>query len=101
MEPTGILQYLNAATGVDYTLEELMQAGERIINAERQFLVKAGFSRKNDSLPRRLLQTPMPKGPAKGNVCHLKPMLDEYYKERNWTNDGVPTKAALEKLGLV
>ena len=101
VEPTGILKYLNAATGADYTLEELMQAGERIINAERQFLVKAGFSRKNDSLPQRLLQTPMPKGPAKGNVCHLKPMLDEYYKERNWTNDGVPTKAALEKLGLV
>lgn len=100
VQPTGILQYLNAATGADYTLEELMQAGERIINAERQFLVKAGFSRKNDSLPQRLLQTPMPKGPAKGNVCHLQPMLDEYYKKRNWTNDGVPTKEALEKLGL-
>ncbi len=101
VEPTGILQYLNAATGADYTLEELMQAGERIINAERQFLVKAGFSRKNDSLPRRLLQTPMPKGPAKGNVCHLEPMLDDYYKKRNWTEDGVPSKTALKKLGLL
>jgi aldehyde:ferredoxin oxidoreductase len=100
VEPTGILQYLNAATGADYTLEELMHAGERIINAERQFLVKAGFSRKNDSLPQRLIETPMPKGPAKGNVCHLQPMLDEYYKKRNWTNNGVPTKEALEKLGL-
>jgi aldehyde:ferredoxin oxidoreductase len=30
--PVGILEYLNAATGADYTLEELMQAGERIIN---------------------------------------------------------------------
>ncbi|MEN8212523.1 MAG: aldehyde ferredoxin oxidoreductase family protein [Thermodesulfobacteriota bacterium] len=101
VEPTGILEYLNAATGADYTLEELMQAGERIINAERQFLTKAGFTRKNDSLPQRLTQTPMPKGPAKGKVCHLDSMLDEYYQIRDWTNDGVPTKAALEKLGLV
>ena len=33
--PTGILEYVNAATGVNYSLEELMNAGERIINAER------------------------------------------------------------------
>jgi aldehyde:ferredoxin oxidoreductase len=36
--PVGILEYLNAATGAGYTLEELKQAGERVINAERMFL---------------------------------------------------------------
>jgi len=101
VEPTGILEYINAATGANYTLEELMLAGKRIINAERQFLVKAGFSRKDDSLPERLTKTPMPKGPAKGMVCHLDGMLDEYYKIRNWNQDGVPEQAELEKLGLL
>ncbi|MBL0714448.1 MAG: aldehyde ferredoxin oxidoreductase family protein, partial [Desulfosarcina sp.] len=48
--PTGILEYLNAATGADYTLEELIAAGERIITAERRFLTQAGFSRKDDAL---------------------------------------------------
>ena len=33
MAPVGILEYLNAATGAGYTLQELMQAGERIITA--------------------------------------------------------------------
>lgn len=98
--PVGILEYLNAATGADYTLAELMRAGERIINAERLFLTRAGFDRKDDSLPERLTRTPMPEGPAKGRVCHLDKMLDEYYRVQEWTEDGVPTKAVLERLGL-
>lgn len=98
--PVGILEYLNAATGVDYTLEELMQAGERIINAERQFLIRAGFTRKDDSLPERLTKTPAPTGPAKGLVCHLDEMLDEYYQVRGWTENGLPGKEVLDRLGL-
>lgn len=98
--PVGILEYMNAATGADYTLEELMKAGERIINAERLFLVKAGFTRKDDSLPKRLTEMPAPTGPAKGMICHLDEMLDEYYKARNWTEDGIPKKELLDKLCL-
>jgi len=99
--PVGILEYLNAATGADYTLEELMQAGERIINAERLFLNQAGFTRKDDSLPDRLTKTPAPTGPAKGLVCQLDKMLDDYYEVQGWTDDGIPKKEILEKLGLV
>jgi aldehyde:ferredoxin oxidoreductase len=99
--PVGILEYMNAATGADYTLEELMQAGERIINAERLFLTRAGFSRKDDSLPSRLTQTPAPTGPAKGLVCRLDKMLDEYYRVQGWTGNGIPKKHVLDRLGLI
>jgi aldehyde:ferredoxin oxidoreductase len=98
--PVGILAYLNAATGADYTLEELMQASERIITAERQFLVSAGMSRKDDALPQRLTRDPMPAGPAEGMVCHLEEMLDEYYREQGWTDEGIPTPERLASLGL-
>jgi len=98
--PVGILEYINASTGADYTLEELMQAGERIINAERMFLVKAGFSRKDDSLPKRLTEEPAPTGPAKGMVCHLQQMLEEYYQVQGWTEDGAPSEKVLNRLGL-
>ena len=100
VKPTGILAYLNAATGADYTLEELMAAGERIINAERQFLVKAGFARKDDPLPSRLTKEPTPTGPAKGSVCHLEEMLDEYYQVRGWSQDGIPSEKKLTELEL-
>ena len=98
--PTGIMDYLNGATGAGYTLESLTRAAERIINAERLFLVKAGFSRKDDSLPPRLTQEPMPSGPARGMVCHLSEMLDEYYEVQGWSNDGIPTEKRLRELGL-
>ncbi len=100
VKPTGILEYLNAATGSEYSLEELMKAGERIINAERQFLVNAGFSRREDSLPPRLTREPAPTGPAKGSVCHLEEMLDDYYQAQNWTSDGIPTEKRLKELDL-
>ncbi len=99
--PTGVLEYMNAVTGADYTLQELSEAGQRIINAERMYLVKAGFSRKDDSLPRRLTEEPLPAGPAEGHVCHLEEMLDEYYQVRDWTPDGIPTTEKLVSLGLI
>jgi aldehyde:ferredoxin oxidoreductase len=98
--PTGILEYLNAATGAGYTLEALTRAGERIITAERRYLTRAGFSRKDDALPSRLTTEPLPDGPAKGMVCHLEEMLDEYYREQNWSADGIPTAERLAQLGL-
>ena len=42
IRPEGIRELLNAATGTTYTIEELVKVGERIFNAERLFLAKAG-----------------------------------------------------------
>jgi aldehyde:ferredoxin oxidoreductase len=98
--PVGILEYLNKATEANYTLDELQKAGERIINAERIFLTKAGFSRKDDALPSRLTEEPMPMGPSQNNVCHLEEMLDEYYQVQGWSSDGKPTPERLKELGL-
>jgi aldehyde:ferredoxin oxidoreductase len=98
--PEGILELLNAATGARYSLEELEQAGERIFNAERLFLVRAGFSRKDDALPPRITSEPLAEGPARGMVCHLDEMLTAYYDVRGWSQDGVPTQGKLEALGL-
>ena len=64
--PDGILEYLNAATGAEYSLAELMKAGERTLNAERVFLIRAGFGRKDDSLPERLTGEPFTAGPSQG-----------------------------------
>lgn len=98
--PDGILEYLNAVTGAEYTLDELVKAGERILNAERMFLLKAGFSNRDDALPNRLTHEPLPEGPAKGRVVHLEQMLKEYYQERGWSREGIPTETKLKELGL-
>ncbi len=100
IRPEGIMKLLNAATGTDYDMDTLMQAAERIFNAERLFLCKAGFSAKDDTLPMRIVKEPLPDGPAKGHVCELDKMLPIYYRVRAWQSDGWPTPEKLKELGL-
>jgi aldehyde:ferredoxin oxidoreductase len=92
---------LETATGVDLGGHEgFMRTGERIFNLERLFNLKAGFTGKDDTLPKRMLKEPMPEGPAKGQVVPLDKMLPEYYRLRGWDSNGVPTPEKLKELGL-
>ncbi|MCU0559586.1 MAG: aldehyde ferredoxin oxidoreductase family protein [Desulfobacterales bacterium] len=101
VKPVGITELLNAATGAGYTPEEVERAGERIFNAERLFLLAAGFTRGDDRLPPRIVSEPMPSGPAKGMVCRLEEMLGPYYELRGWSAGGGPCEAKLKELGLL
>ncbi len=98
--PFGIAELLNAATGTNYDAEGLLRAGERIFNAERLFLIRAGFTKDDDTLPKRIVAEPLPDGPGKGHVCELDKMLPPYYELRGWTRDGVPTEETLTSLGI-
>lgn len=92
--------FLRYATGVDYTDETTMLVGERIWNLERTFNLKAGHTEKDDYLPERLLEEPVLKDEAEGQVARLGEMLPEYYKLRGWDENGVPTSEKLAQLGL-
>jgi aldehyde:ferredoxin oxidoreductase len=91
---------LQAACGEQYTTEELEKIGERIWNMEREFNNAAGFTKADDSLPKRLLTEAAKTGPAKGKVNMLAEMLPKYYAARGWDSEGVPTSATRERLGL-
>jgi len=91
---------LAAACTDEFTLEELNKIGERIWNMEREFNLRAGFTAKDDTLPKRLLTEPARTGPAKGLVNGLPRMLPEYYKVRGWDSDGRPTAQTRARLGL-
>ena len=95
-----IAAQLRTATGLNISDDEYLLAGERIWNLERLFNLKAGFSKKDDTLPPRLLKDPMPGGPHKGRVVELDKMLPEYYRLRGWNEEGVPTQERLQQLGL-
>ncbi|BAA30116.1 aldehyde ferredoxin oxidoreductase [Pyrococcus horikoshii] len=92
---------LNAALGWDFSTDDYLKIGERIWNAERLFNLKAGLDPlKEDTLPKRFLEEPMPEGPNKGHVVRLKEMLPRYYKLRGWTEDGRIPEEKLKELGL-
>jgi len=98
--PSRLEKIMNLATGAEYTPDSLIEAGERIFNTERLFLTKAGFSRKDDTLPKRMLEEPLTEGGGKGNVCELDQMLPEYYNLRGWDQNGIPTDEKLKQLGI-
>jgi aldehyde:ferredoxin oxidoreductase len=91
------------ATGLEFTPKELRTAGERIYTLERMMLVKDGVNRKDDTLPRRYFDEPVPDGPSKGEVIvqeEFDRMLDEYYNLHGWDENGIPTPKTLRKLGI-
>ncbi len=98
--PTRLAGLLNHATGAGYTPQSLLEPGERVFNLERMFLLGAGFTAADDTLPKRMLEEPLPDGPGKGHVADLDKMLPEFYRLRGWDENGVPTAEKLAALGL-
>ena len=90
----------SAATGIDYTIDDFVKIGERTWNLERLFNLKAGLTKADDTLPKRLLKEAHKEGPSKGVVVQLDKMLPVYYRERGWDEEGIPTAEKLAELGL-
>ncbi|MEM3485624.1 MAG: aldehyde ferredoxin oxidoreductase C-terminal domain-containing protein, partial [Candidatus Methanomethyliaceae archaeon] len=95
---------INPVTGFGYTYNELVDVAERILDLERAFNVRTGIRRKDDTLPRRFLEEPIPEGPSKGmhtDEATLNKMLDEFYELKGWDKrTGIPTKEKLLRMGL-
>jgi aldehyde:ferredoxin oxidoreductase len=91
---------IDAACDGEWSVDKLLEVGERIWNLERNFNNAAGFSAADDKLPERLVKDAAKTGPAKGLTNQLDVMLPEYYQLRGWTPDGVPTNETLSRLGL-
>jgi aldehyde:ferredoxin oxidoreductase len=104
------------ALGVEITGAALLEIGERIVNLERLYNVRAGFSRANDALPPRLTRERLvvcasETDPTTGmtrlgaplreaQLFDFDAMLDRYYRLRGWDANGRPTRAALARLDL-
>ncbi|WP_455367227.1 aldehyde ferredoxin oxidoreductase family protein, partial [[Eubacterium] cellulosolvens] len=96
-----VFQMINPCTGFEYqSVEELKRLGARVITLTRMFNVREGFSRKDDTLPKRCLEEPLPEGPYKGQTTHLDPMINEFYQMRGWDKEGNPTKETIKNLKL-
>jgi aldehyde:ferredoxin oxidoreductase len=91
-------------TGWETTPEEMRLKGERINNLARVINVREGLGRKDDTLPWKVMNVPIPdEGPSKGAYVtqeELDLMLDDYYEARGWTRDGIPTPEKLKALGM-
>jgi aldehyde:ferredoxin oxidoreductase len=97
-----IRKLLEGVTGLEFTMDDMNTIGERVWNLERLFNLKAGLTKSDDTLPDRILKDAISgdSNPAKGRVGQLDKMLPEYYSLRGWDQEGKPTEAKLEMLGI-
>jgi len=89
--------------GREVTAGELTQAGERIFNLARQFNVREGFDRKDDTLPPRIHKHQLLSGATAGKAMpeeEFSRMLNEYYLLRGWDSKGRPKQEKLDQLGI-
>lgn len=100
VRPSAFIELLNSVTGWDMDYHECMKTGERICNLTRMFNVRRGISRKDDTLPARILTCKRMAGTNPEYLPHLGAMLSEYYEYKGWSEEGIPTTEKLEELDL-
>ena len=90
-------------TGMNVTPEMLQEAGERINNVKKLFNIREGWTRADDTLPRRVLTEALPTGIVKGiglGQDELDVMITSYYEARGWDEDGMIPPEKLHELGI-
>lgn len=95
-----MLKLISLSTGWDVDLDEFLKIGERSLNLKRMINVKLGVSRRDDTLPKRILSLQLMDGGTQGHIPDLETMLSEYYQLRGWSQDGIPNTEKLEELSL-
>ena len=98
--PQEVADLLSAASGVDWTVDDLLKAGERGWNLKRCYNLRLGLTPASEKLPRLLLQA-LPEGGQAGALPDMDILLDEYYAASGWERaTGWPTPQKLAELGL-
>lgn len=94
---------LTAGLGEKVTAADLDLAGERIWNLSRIFNLRAGFTAADDTLPKKIMESPLAEGPQAGKIFSREDLtmaMQSYYKQRGWDKNGVPSEKKLIELGL-
>ncbi len=100
--PDQLAELIKVTIGWDLGIEGVQEVGERVLNMLRAFNAREGFTRDDDSLPKKLYK-PLKGGRSEG--IHLTPeeleqAKDWYYEMAGWDQNGVPTREKLDSLGL-
>ncbi len=100
VEPQMQVNLINAACGLDWSVEDMLTFGERSWNLKRAINNRLGLTSQNDILPKALL-TPLTDGGSAGFAPDLTAMLSAYYQARGWDPvSGKPTREKLIQVGL-
>ena len=94
---------LNAATGFDYSSEDLMKLGAKITHLARRYNIRNGRKYTDDTLPGRFFNEKSISGLMAGKKIDrefFKSVIQKYYSLRGWSEQGIPTDETLKKYEL-
>ena len=95
-----LVAMLAAATGCRFTISDLLQVGERILNLKRALNIRWDWNPEHEKLPSLFMQ-PLTEGGTAGYVPDVEKLLTDYYQARAWDRKtGKPTREKLLELGL-
>ncbi len=92
------LEAVRSVTGMELSMEDAMEIGERNYIMGRLFMLREGIMPSEDRLPERFFRPSID-----GRFIEKKDFQNElkrYYRERGFTEDGIPTEDLLKHLDL-
>lgn len=95
-----ISRWMKDTVGWELSIQDLVEVGERSFNMKRKLSVGWGLSRKNDTLPARVLVHRASDGGAGDHLPAFNIMLADYYKLRGWNEEGIPTEETMRRLKI-
>jgi len=98
-----IAEVIQATTGWNTSLFELMELGERDTTMARVFNIREGWTKDDDTLPRRLFEILEGDSAAEKKILEneLKEAIKLYYESMGWDSEtGIPTDGRLTYLDL-
>jgi len=90
-------RFYSAVTGKESTLAELLKLSNDVYTLTRLINARLGMSRKDDTMPWKVFNSPIRSGPTAGKVIdrgQFERLLDLYYKKRGWDTNGIPPAGA-------
>ncbi|MCW3992773.1 MAG: aldehyde ferredoxin oxidoreductase family protein [Candidatus Bathyarchaeota archaeon] len=99
---TEYVDLVQAVTGWDVSLFELVKVAERTLNLARVFNLREGFTAADDWLPPRFFQ-PQTSGALSETAVDadaLRRAIGIFYEMMGWNGDGVPLPGTLHELGI-
>ena len=99
---TAFTDFIQAVTGWDFSLDDLIQTGERILNMRQVFNLREGLTSPRFAIPKRLLgKPPFEKGPLAEVSIDRDELISSYFEVLDWDLEtGKPHKNRLLELGL-
>ena len=96
------IDLINAVTGWDASMEELLETGERISNIRQAFNIREGINPLQFRVPGRILGKPaLKEGPLAGVTIDDNTLVKDYLAAMDWDeNTGRPSPQKLIQLGL-